>query len=153
MPRLGYHDLSDQVHQAEQLLSRCRVIPEVDLARMDSVVANHTNKVQRLLNTRVQALADERRYVGVQVLACLTELSAELLNREAKQRGGTSRRLIEDRACLLIVRPNSVRQIGVREGRSTLLRPEESVMDPNSDAPANVATSKMKVVYNKVPSF
>jgi hypothetical protein len=59
MLRFGDHLFADQVDQAENRFGRCPVILKIDLARVHGVIPDHSYRIQRLLNTHIEALADE----------------------------------------------------------------------------------------------
>ena len=52
---------------------------------MDSVVADHADRIKGLLDARVETLGDEGADVAVQILALAAEVNAEPLNGEPKQ--------------------------------------------------------------------
>jgi hypothetical protein len=52
------HLLGNDVHQVEELCSRCLIISKIDGAWMNCLIADYTDDIERLLNKRVEPFLD-----------------------------------------------------------------------------------------------
>lgn len=83
--RLGDHYFGDQINEAEQLLGGAVVIADVELPRVNGIVAYHSNDIQGLLDAGVKALLNQGCDIVVDVLSLLAQLLTELLYSKSKQ--------------------------------------------------------------------
>lgn len=74
LARLGNAVVDNEVEKPEQAGGSFRIIAEVELPGMDGVVADHTERIEGLLDFDREALVDERADVVVDVLAGLAKL-------------------------------------------------------------------------------
>lgn len=78
-PVMGYQ--VDKVKQAE---CDILIVIEVELTRMDCLVACDPHRIHSLLYERRKALRFQRSYIRVDVLARLSKVNAQLLDAESE---------------------------------------------------------------------
>ena len=145
---LGHGDgfLRDYVQQTEQHLSGGTIVTEINLARMNGVVADNANDIESLLNARVEPACNQRSNIVIDIFAMLAKLLAELLNGQAQQGRRSPRREVENGAGLVIIQTYVFGQIRIRWRSFASARMNETVVDPDRQILAVEALRKVDVV-------
>jgi hypothetical protein len=93
---------------------------------MDGVVTHYPTDIESLLNSRRQAVPNERGDIGVYVVAGLSQIDHELLDDQTKQCSGTPGRNSEYLARFLEVSFTVLGKVRVRKGNGDLRWPNEA---------------------------
>ena len=112
----GNKPLNDAVHEAKQVFGHSTAITRVHLTGMDSIVANKTDQVERLLDPDIKPPLSQRRDSVVEAPARTHKMDTELLNHQAEQRRRGPRRQLKDAAGLDIVAANMRGKVGMSRG-------------------------------------
>ena len=68
------------------MLGSCSVVTKIHLTGVNCIVSNYSNRIERPLNTNVEATLHERSNISVEIIARQTEVLTKLLNCYSQER-------------------------------------------------------------------